>query len=251
MDSFRVACDGRHAEGTGPRALEQSDTSNARDEGATSLLGLVSPSSDIRTTGPDAVAVESPSQPVVNLDADQLAVECLTSRDNLHEPNCDNLHGPAFPVAVDDSTVDAIAFQTDPVDSVSWIETYGTITCGAELMRLAWRRDLSVDVVMAYQTFAGFRVGRWFHRVRRNHGLGSDWQQSPTGMFAHPNGSCWTSEYYRRTYLWPALEQQRRDGDPFLSAFDGSPGNSIPEKFWSLHTYRRGARSHVSKTCKG
>jgi hypothetical protein len=33
-----------------------------------------------------------------------------------------------------------------------------------------------------------------------------------------------------------------------LQKFDGSPGNSIPERFWSFHCYRRGARTHVSRS---
>jgi hypothetical protein len=31
-----------------------------------------------------------------------------------------------------------------------------------------------------------------------------------------------------------------------LCAFDGTPGNTIESKFWSLHCFRRGARSQVS-----
>jgi len=123
--------------------------------------------------------------------------------------------------------------------------------CGAVTMNLGLeskgRRDVYVDVVMAYRTFAGIRLGRWFHRVRRAHGLGRDWKLCPTRVFMHQDGKRWTSAYYRKTYLWPCLEEQRRQGDPFLRAFDGSPGNSIRDKFWSIHAYRRGARSHVSK----
>jgi hypothetical protein len=40
---------------------------------------------------------------------------------------------------------------------------------------------------------------------------------------------------------------QRQLGDAYLQKFDGSPGNSIPEGFWSFHCYRRGARTHVSR----
>ena len=81
--------------------------------------------------------------------------------------------------------------------------------------------------------------------------MGSDWRLSPALVFTHQNGNRWTSAYFRKTYLWPGLEEQQRQGDPFLKAFDGSPGNTIREKIWSLHTYRRGARSHVSKCHTG
>jgi hypothetical protein len=32
-----------------------------------------------------------------------------------------------------------------------------------------------------------------------------------------------------------------------LAAFDGTPGNAMEAKFWSLHCFRRGARSQVSR----
>ena len=112
-------------------------------------------------------------------------------------------------------------------------------------------RDVTANCVMAYETFGGFSIGKWFHRVRRCNGLGRDWQTSRQRLFTHKDGTPWTSRYYRDTYLYPALDEQRRQGDTFLVAFDGSPGNSIREKFWSLHCYRRGAASHVTKTRQG
>jgi hypothetical protein len=47
--------------------------------------------------------------------------------------------------------------------------------------------------------------------------------------------------------LYPALRAQQQDGDPYLRPFTGGPGNSLEDKFWSLHCYRRGARTHVSR----
>ena len=32
-----------------------------------------------------------------------------------------------------------------------------------------------------------------------------------------------------------------------LAAFDATPGNTIEAKFWSLHCFRRGARSQISR----
>ena len=32
-----------------------------------------------------------------------------------------------------------------------------------------------------------------------------------------------------------------------LAAFDDTPGNTVESKFWSLHCFRRGARSQVSR----
>jgi hypothetical protein len=68
----------------------------------------------------------------------------------------------------------------------------------------------------------------------------------------HSNGTVWTSRYFRTTYLWPSLHDQRLQGDPTLQAFDSStPGFSIPEKFYSSNSYRRGGRTHVSKKRPG
>lgn len=127
--------------------------------------------------------------------------------------------------------------------------------CGAILWNAGpeskGRRDLAADIVMAYHTFGGFSPGRWFHRLRRSMGYGSDWNQQQSHIFVHENGTPWTSEYFRQTYLYPSLLEQRANGDAFLRAFDGTPGNRISDKFWSLHCYRRGARSHVSHSHKG
>jgi hypothetical protein len=112
-------------------------------------------------------------------------------------------------------------------------------------------RSQTADVVMAYKTLSGYRIGRWLHRVRSSSGQDPlEWSDDPSLVFCHRNGTPWTSEYFRYTYLYPALKAQREAGDAFLRAFDGRPGNSIPEKFWSLHCYRRGARSHVSRASK-
>jgi hypothetical protein len=94
-------------------------------------------------------------------------------------------------------------------------------------------RDHTADVVMAFQTLIGYCLGRWFHRFRRACGLGRDWRSNPRLVFIHGDGSPWTSLYFRRAYLYPALETQRLAGDPYLAAFNGGPGNSIPSKFWS------------------
>ena len=66
-------------------------------------------------------------------------------------------------------------------------------------------------------------------------------------IFTHQDGSRWTSQLFRESFLYPALEAQRLEGDAYLQRFDGSPGNSLAAYFWSLHSYRRGSRTHVSR----
>jgi hypothetical protein len=107
-------------------------------------------------------------------------------------------------------------------------------------------RSRTADVIMASKTLSGYHISRWVQRVRLSSGGGSDWSDDRSLVFSHPDGTAWTSAYFRFRYLYPALEAQR-ETDPLLRAFDGTPGNSIREKIWSLHCHRRGARSHVSR----
>ena len=104
-------------------------------------------------------------------------------------------------------------------------------------------RTDSADVVVAYRTLSGLCVGRWFVRAFTLRPTTSD----AALIFTDASGLPWDSHYYRLAYLYPSLHAQRASGDPFLRAFDGSPGNTIEDKFWSLHCYRRWARSHVSR----
>ncbi|KAL7556828.1 hypothetical protein ACA910_002304 [Epithemia clementina (nom. ined.)] len=98
-------------------------------------------------------------------------------------------------------------------------------------------RTTRADVVIAYETMGGHTPGWWFHRHRRAHGLDHDWQCYPRPLVAHPDGSRWNTAYYRATYLYPHLYQLQRGGDPYLCSYHGSPGNTLPEKFWSLYCF--------------
>lgn len=106
----------------------------------------------------------------------------------------------------------------------------------------------TADLILAYCTGSGLAPGYWFERLLELEGLHPDAAAScELDIFRHSSGARWTSHYFRTTFLWPSLHEQRLRGDAALRPFDGSPGNSIEDKYWSLHSYRRGARSHVSK----
>jgi hypothetical protein len=108
-------------------------------------------------------------------------------------------------------------------------------------------RTKAVDLSIAYQTLSGYHCGKWFHRARRWCSIGADYTTNGTRVFTHLAGTPWTSNYYRHAFLYPSLVRQRLHGDAMLAAFDGSPGNTIEAKLWSLHCFRRGARSQVSR----
>jgi hypothetical protein len=123
--------------------------------------------------------------------------------------------------------------------------------CGMVSSRLAAEtkssRSHRPDVPMAYKTLSGFHLGKWFHRARHAADLGANYRQSLDRIFTHSDGTPWTSRFFRKKFLYPSLKRQRQAGDPYLKPFEGSPGNTLESKFWSLHCYRRGARSHVSR----
>jgi hypothetical protein len=111
-------------------------------------------------------------------------------------------------------------------------------------------RTSRADVPMAYTTGSGFSLGKWMHRLREALGVGT-FPDTATPIFCHENGTRWTSQYFRSTFLIPMLDMQRRLGDPYLQAYDGSPGNSLADKFYSIHSIRSGGRTHVSRKRPG
>lgn len=98
--------------------------------------------------------------------------------------------------------------------------------------------DKLTSTIGAYTTRSGYRLGIWAERARSFNSVGP--------VFCHPSGERWTSLYFRRKYLYPSLYRQQALGDPALETYTMIPGNRIEDKYWSLHCYRRGARSNVS-----
>ena len=103
----------------------------------------------------------------------------------------------------------------------------------------------TVDVPVAYRTKAGFTPGTWAERVFTE--LGRQ-HRSIEPLFQHPSGRPWDSGFYREGFLYPLLLDLQKQGDPYLAPFKqkASPNAlSIKQAFYSLHCYRRGARTHV------
>ena len=120
---------------------------------------------------------------------------------------------------------------------------------GAILIRMIedkTHKDYEFDVVISFRCRTGLCAGKW---LRRAQALGL-WDPSVNApLFRHPSGKPWTSYFYRHRYLYPGLRLLRERGDPFLARFDGSqPHLSFDYAFWSLHCYRRGARTHCQRS---
>ena len=52
-------------------------------------------------------------------------------------------------------------------------------------------------------------------------------------------------------FFYPSLHLQRLAGDQTLHLCNGAPGNTIADKYYSMHSYRRGARTHCSRKRDG
>ena len=105
-------------------------------------------------------------------------------------------------------------------------------------------RTARADVIIAFTSASGLRAGRWFSSASSSKPATSRPQSL---IFSHSDGSPWTSLYFRQRFLYPCLQQEQAS-DPYLQF--PSP-ETIETRFWSLHCYRRGARTHVSRASPG
>ena len=120
---------------------------------------------------------------------------------------------------------------------------------GALLLRLLPEtkssRATTADVPIALRTVTGLDLHRWLRRVLQEH------RQAPVGhdrVFRSRDGHRWNSHTYRTQYLYPGLLYLRAAGDTFLQTIGNVRGNSIPDRFYSIHSYRRGARTHSQRS---
>ena len=101
------------------------------------------------------------------------------------------------------------------------------------------------DLMVAFQSFSGLGLGKWLLRLRGELTTGpldpSAWKGDERPLFLHHDGKPWTAAHYRHTYLLSFIQQQKLEGDKYLQQFV-----NLQDAFWSLHSYRSGARSHVS-----
>jgi hypothetical protein len=102
-----------------------------------------------------------------------------------------------------------------------------------------------VDVILAALTSSGLPAGAAYLDVlahRPVDALATDL------VFTSYRGKTWDSHYFRHTHLYPLLELQRLQGDPYLLPYDGSsPARTISLLFYSMGLYRRGGNSHVQR----
>jgi hypothetical protein len=99
-------------------------------------------------------------------------------------------------------------------------------------------RSTRADVVIAYRTVSGHRPGLWAERLTQ----ATAHLPRSSRLFVHKDGRPWDSNYFRHLMVYPVLDALRANGDAYLL-----PYTDIPRSFYSLHCYRRGARTQASK----
>jgi hypothetical protein len=103
-------------------------------------------------------------------------------------------------------------------------------------------RATDTDLWIAYTSGSGI-----WQRLRRALGA-SVFPTDATPVFQRQEGHMWTSAHYRSIYIIPLLEMQRLQGDPYLAEYDGStPAKGLANVFFSLHSYRDSAATHVTR----
>ena len=103
----------------------------------------------------------------------------------------------------------------------------------------------TADVGIAFTTLSGLSLGSsWLHRLSRLLFGTPVPLYMDVPLFCDSDGRPWTSSLFCSQFVYPCLYQLQAGGDAYLQPFVGD-GNTIPDKFWSLHMYRRGARTHI------
>ena len=102
----------------------------------------------------------------------------------------------------------------------------------------------AADIVIAYRCLSGLSLGIWMERLLLFPVV------DPVLLFSTKQKPVWTSLYFRETFAWPLLEQQRLSGEPTLRAFSLLPGHRIRDKIYGMHSWRRGGRSRVSRSLR-
>jgi len=106
-------------------------------------------------------------------------------------------------------------------------------------------RTSVADIVVAYTALAsGLSLGMWLERLQA---LWPDHVNGDVPLIRGSDGKRWTSTSFRHDYVYPWLHMLKQEGDPTLLAFTQEEGNRIPDKYYSMNMYRRGANSHVTK----
>ena len=118
---------------------------------------------------------------------------------------------------------------------------------GVVLLRLLpttkTNRDKQADMVIAWETSGGLKIGHWITKlltIMRS----LSWCTSDSYLFRSRTNTHWTSYYFRSRHLYPYLHKQLQAKDPHLKHLPLTSSTTIENLFYSLHSYRQGSQSH-------
>jgi hypothetical protein len=102
-------------------------------------------------------------------------------------------------------------------------------------------RTVTADIIIAFTTLSGLCLGKWMVRLKSFVPVRED------HLFSTKIQPIWTSAYFRQAYAFPLLERQRHSGEASLKAFSDKAGHRVRDKITSMHSWKRGGRSKVSR----
>ena len=78
------------------------------------------------------------------------------------------------------------------------------------------------------------------------------WSSPHSFLFrSNSESSHWSSNYFRTTHLYPLLHLQYLQGDVTLRHIQPTSSHGIPYHFYSMHSYRRGAKTFPTRKREG
>ena len=102
----------------------------------------------------------------------------------------------------------------------------------------------TADVIMAWESLSGLSMGRWLLRL-------TDFvPHIGNKLFSTRLKPTWTSRHFREQFAYPLLEQMQQEGEPTLKVFTFIQGKRIRDKVYSMHSWRRGGQSRVSRQAR-
>ena len=112
-------------------------------------------------------------------------------------------------------------------------------------------RNKKVDIVIAWETSSGLNLGHWllslFRIMDKLH-----WSSPHSFIFrSKSDTSHWSSHYFRTTHLYPLLHLQYLHNDVTLRHIQPTSSHGIAYHFYSLHSYRRGAKTFPTRKRDG
>ena len=98
------------------------------------------------------------------------------------------------------------------------------------------QRDKQADVIIAWKTSGGLRLGHWLTKLYIAM-KSLDWKSPHSYLFRDKANTPWSSYYFRSKHLYPLLHRQLKAKDPLLTHLSISKNHGIEWYYYSLYSY--------------